>query len=187
MGLFENPFPAAPKSEWESLINTPEAKELARELDRESIVLLKNDENILPISKTAKVAVIGPMADGFMNYGDYVVYQSQYRGVTPLAGIRNAVGNGTVSYAKGCERWSNERSGFPEAIAAAEAADVAVVVVGVSFSIFPFFSKPQHFLQGTNRLTTRRRGVEISRSFGKESMLLQASTSMSATSTSSEQ
>jgi beta-glucosidase len=130
MGLFENPLPAAPESEWESLINTPEAKKLARELDRESIVLLKNDENILPISKTAKVAVIGPMADGFMNYGDYVVYQSQYRGVTPLAGIRNAVGNGTVSYAKGCERWSIDQSGFPEAIAAAEAANVAVVVVG---------------------------------------------------------
>jgi beta-glucosidase len=81
MGLFENPFPAAPESEWHNLINTPEAKELARELDRESIVLLKNDQEILPIKKDAKVAVIGPMADGFMNYGDYVVYRSQYRGV----------------------------------------------------------------------------------------------------------
>ena len=92
---------------------------LARELDRESIVLLKNDEKILPISKDAKVAVIGPMADGFMNYGDYVVYRSQYRGTTPLAGIRNAVGNGSVSYAQGCERWSADQSGFLEAIAAA--------------------------------------------------------------------
>lgn len=130
MGLFENPFPAAPKSEWNNLINTPEAKSLARELDRDSIVLLKNDHDILPIKKDAKVAVIGPMADGFMNYGDYVVYQSQYRGVTPLVGIQNAVGNGSVSYAQGCERWSSDQSGFPEAIEAAEAADVAVVVVG---------------------------------------------------------
>jgi beta-glucosidase len=147
MGLFENPFPAAPKSEWKNLINTPEAKELARDLDRESIVLLKNNENILPISKSAKVAVIGPMADGFMNYGDYVVYQSQYRGVTPLAGIRNAVGNGTVSYAQGCERWSIDESGFPEAIAAAEGADVAVVVVGT-------WSRDQQELwQGVNATT----------------------------------
>lgn len=130
MGLFENPFPAAPKSEWNNLINTPEAKSLARELDRDSIVLLKNDHDILPIKKDAKVAVIGPMADGFMNYGDYVVYQSQYRGVTPLVGIQSAVGNGSVSYAQGCERWSSDQSGFPEAIEAAEAADVAVVVVG---------------------------------------------------------
>lgn len=61
--------------------------------------------------------------------GDYVVYKSNYRGVTPLDGI-NAVSEGTVTFAQGCERWSTEESGFPEAIAAAEGADVAVVVVG---------------------------------------------------------
>ena len=51
------------------------------------------------------------------------------RGVTPLDGIE-ALSEGTVTYAQGCERWSNDDSGFEEAIAAAEAADVAVVVVG---------------------------------------------------------
>ncbi|RMZ12050.1 hypothetical protein D0864_00818 [Hortaea werneckii] len=130
MGLFENPYPAAPASEWEDIINNDYAKSLAREIDRDSIVLLKNDAQTLPISKDKKVAVIGPMADGFMNYGDYVVYRSQYRGVTPLAGIRSAIGNDSVSYAQGCERWSNDESGFSEAIAAANSADVAVVVVG---------------------------------------------------------
>ncbi|KAL1306299.1 hypothetical protein AAFC00_004383 [Neodothiora populina] len=133
MGLFENPYPAAPMNQWHSLINTPEAKKLARDLDKESIVLLQNPSKTLPIKKTSKIAVIGPMASGFMNYGDYVVYESQYRGVQYLEGIRNAVGNAsnaTVTYAQGCERWSNDQSGFPEAIATAKAADVAVVVVG---------------------------------------------------------
>lgn len=51
------------------------------------------------------------------------------RGVTPLDGIE-AVSEGKVTYAKGCERWSNDESGFEEAVAAAEGADVAVVVVG---------------------------------------------------------
>ena len=51
------------------------------------------------------------------------------RGVTPLAGIQ-ATSKGKVTYAQGCERWSNDDSGFAEAIANAEAADVAVVVVG---------------------------------------------------------
>jgi beta-glucosidase len=51
------------------------------------------------------------------------------RGVTPLDGIE-AASEGTVTYAQGCERWSNDDSGFDEAVAAAEAADVAVVVVG---------------------------------------------------------
>lgn len=130
MGLFERPYQTAPSSEWSNIINTPAAKQLAREIDRDSIVLLKNDHEILPIDKSKKVAVIGPMASGFMNYGDYVVYESQYRGVTPLAGIQNALGNASVSYAQGCERWSLDESGFPAAIAAAQAADVAVVVVG---------------------------------------------------------
>ncbi|KAK5133586.1 hypothetical protein LTR08_007534 [Meristemomyces frigidus] len=130
LGLFEQPYQIAPKAEWNNIINTPAAKQLAREIDRDSIVLLKNEQATLPISKSAKVAVIGPMADGFVNYGDYVVYESQYRGVTPLAGIQNALGNSSVSYAQGCERWSLDQSGFPAAVAAAEAADVAVVVVG---------------------------------------------------------
>lgn len=59
------------------------------------------------------------------------MYQSQHHGVTPLQGIQSAVGpNGTISYAQGCERWSNDQSSFPDAIAAANKADVAVVVVG---------------------------------------------------------
>lgn len=56
-------------------------------------------------------------------------YLSQYRGVTPLEGIQ-AASEGTVTYAKGCERWSSDQSGFEEAITAAESADVAVVIVG---------------------------------------------------------
>lgn len=133
LGMFENPYPAAPKDQWTSLINTPSAKKLARDLDAESIVLLQNPNKTLPLSKSDKIAVIGPMASGFMNYGDYVVYESQYRGVQYLEGIRNAVGpsaNATVSYAKGCERWSADESGIPEAVEAAKNADVAVVIVG---------------------------------------------------------
>lgn len=66
-----------------------------------------------------------------VQYGDYVPEGSQWRGVTPLDGIRAAVGNrAKVHYAKGCERWSNDQSGFDEAIAAAKKSDVAIVVVG---------------------------------------------------------
>lgn len=69
MGLFENPYPGAPQSEWSSLIHTPEALQVARELDRESIVLLENHNNTLPLKKGGSIAVIGPMAHGFMNVG----------------------------------------------------------------------------------------------------------------------
>lgn len=130
MGIFEKPYTGLPSSEWNNHINTPAAKDLARSIDRESIVLLQNPAKTLPISKSSKVAVIGPMASGFMNYGDYVVYEAQYRGVTYLDGIENAIGNGSVTYAQGCERWSSDESGIAAAVDVANAADVAVVLVG---------------------------------------------------------
>lgn len=67
MGLFENPYPAAPESKWHSLINNADAKKLARDLDKESIVLLENHNATLPLKKSGSIAVIGPMAHGFMN------------------------------------------------------------------------------------------------------------------------
>lgn len=66
-GLFENPYLAAPANETASLIHTPENIALARELDAESIILLENGKGVLPLSKTANLAVIGPMAHGYMN------------------------------------------------------------------------------------------------------------------------
>ena len=67
MGLFENPYLGAPANKTSSLIHTTEIVALARQLDAESIILLENKNNILPLSKSANIAVIGPMAYGFMN------------------------------------------------------------------------------------------------------------------------
>lgn len=58
-----------------------------------------------------------------------MIHTAMTRGVTPLDGI-SSVSTGKVTYAQGCERWSNDESGFDEAIAAAKDSDVAVVVVG---------------------------------------------------------
>ncbi|UPK91229.1 hypothetical protein LCI18_002164 [Fusarium solani-melongenae] len=129
MGLFEKPFTGVSDDKIWDYINTKKHKKLARDLDAESIVLLENHDNVLPLKKDANVAVIGPMAHGYVNYGDYVIHTAPSRGITPLDGIK-AVSKGKVTYAKGCERWSNDDSGFDEAVAAAEKADVAVVVVG---------------------------------------------------------
>ncbi|KAI0201551.1 glycoside hydrolase family 3 protein [Astrocystis sublimbata] len=145
-GLFETPFTGVREQEQSEYMHTPEIVALARQLDAESIVLLENHDKILPLAKDANVAVIGPMAHGFMNYGDYVPFKSQYRGITPLDGIR-AASKGTITYAKGCERWSNDQSGFDEAISAAESADVAVVVVGT-------WSRDQDELWGGLNATT---------------------------------
>ncbi|KAH7367566.1 beta-glucosidase [Plectosphaerella cucumerina] len=145
-GLFEHPYTAVDEDEHWDYINTKEHKALAREIDAESIVLLENRENILPLRKDAKVAVIGPMAHGYVNYGDYVIHKAMTYGVTPFEGIRDA-SEGSVTFAQGGERWSNDEDGFPEAIAAAEAADVAVVVVGT-------WSRDQNELWGGLNATT---------------------------------
>ncbi|KAL2860118.1 glycoside hydrolase superfamily [Aspergillus pseudodeflectus] len=170
MGLFENPYnPSVANDGWADLIHTPEAVELARRLDRESIVLLENHNTTLPLQKTGNIAVIGPMAHGFMNYGDYVVKGSQYRGVTPLDGIKAAVGDSAnVNYAKGCERWSNDQSGFPEAIEAAQKSDVAIVVVGT-------WSRDQHELwRGYNATTGETIDVNSLNLVGAQSDLVRA-------------
>ncbi|KAH8666409.1 glycoside hydrolase superfamily [Xylariales sp. PMI_506] len=146
IGLFENPYTGVPVEDQSKYINTPETIALARQLDGESIILLENHNSVLPLSKSANVAVIGPMGHGYVNYGDYVPYQSSLRGVTPYDGIL-AASSGTVTFTQGCQRWSSDESGFPAAIAAAEAADVAVVVVGT-------WSRDQNELWGGLNCTT---------------------------------
>ncbi|KAI8291434.1 Periplasmic beta-glucosidase [Colletotrichum sp. SAR11_57] len=128
-GIFENPYTGVPDDEILNYLGIDAHKKVARDLDAESIILLENHNNTLPLKKDAHVAVIGPMAHGYVNYGDYVIHTAMEYGVTPLDGIK-AASEGQVTYAKGAERWSNDESGFEEAVAAANAADVAVVVVG---------------------------------------------------------
>jgi beta-glucosidase len=168
MGLFENPYQGLSTNETESIIHPEEHVQLARTLEADSIVLLENKNSTLPLSKSANIAVIGPMAN-ITNLGDYVVYHSQYNptNVTPLQGIQSA-SSGTVTYALGCERWSNDQSGFPDAVAAAEAADVAVVVVGT-------WSRDQQELwQGLNATTGEHVDVASLNLVGAMGELVQA-------------
>ncbi|KAM5363718.1 hypothetical protein ACJZ2D_011865 [Fusarium nematophilum] len=146
MGLFEKPFTGVADNKIWDYMNTKKHKKVARDLDTESIVLLENHQNTLPLKKDANVAVIGPMAHGYVNYGDYVIHTAMTRGVTPFDGIK-AVSKGKVTFTQGCERWSNDDSGFDEAVAAAEDADVAVVVVGT-------WSRDQNELWGGLNATT---------------------------------
>lgn len=120
----------------------PEHRQLALQAARESMVLLKNENNLLPLDrkKIKKIAVIGPNADSKdVLLGNYFGVPAQY--VTPLAGIRAHVGPEVqVIYAPGCDLVTTEpgfwgeapTSGFAEALAAAERADVAILCLGLS-------------------------------------------------------
>jgi len=126
-GLFENPY--ADPDRAARIANCAAHRALALEAARESIILLKNEGDLLPLDpRVRRIAVIGPNAD-LAQLGDYSMPKPD--AVTPLEGIRRVVSRRTeVLYAPGCGLWERSREGFVEAVAAAERADVAIVVIG---------------------------------------------------------
>ena len=132
MGLFENPYVSPEQAK--QLVRSKAHKELAREVAREGIVLLKND-GVLPLKKNiGSIAVIGPNADMMYNQlGDYTAPQEREEIVTVLDGIRKAVSPSTkVNYVKGCAIRDVTAGNIPAAVEAARAADAVVLVVGGS-------------------------------------------------------
>jgi beta-glucosidase len=136
LGLFERPYvnPEAAAR----VIGCLEHVELAREIARQGIVLLKNEDKTLPLSKThaGKIAIIGPNADHIYNQlGDYTSPQPRERIVTLLDGIKAALGEEApdrVLYAPGCRIQGDSREGFASALSCAEQADVVVLALGGS-------------------------------------------------------
>jgi beta-glucosidase len=131
MGLFENPYVDPDVAA--KVVRSKEHKELARQVAREGVVLLKND-GLLPLSKNLKrVAVIGPNADMMYNQlGDYTAPQDRKELTTVLDGVKNLLPKAQVTYVKGCAVRDTTQSQIKEAVAAAKAADVTILVVGGS-------------------------------------------------------
>ncbi len=130
MGLFEKDYTKV--ADLSKSIHTPEAIELALEAARESAILLKNDQELLPLDKEKlkSVAVIGPNAAN-VQFGDYMWTNDNRYGVTPLQGIETITeGKIKINYAEGCDIHSQDRSGFAQAVSAARNSDVALVFVG---------------------------------------------------------
>jgi beta-glucosidase len=116
-----------------NIVRSKQHQELALRTAREGIVLLKNDNHLLPLKKDlGSIAVIGPNADEVRNQlGDYSPSVILQHVVTLREGIKGKVSPSTrVVYVKGCGILSPDKSGFPEAVRAAKNAGVAIVVVG---------------------------------------------------------
>jgi len=134
LGLFENPY--VDESSVPDVLDNPEARKLAREAARKSVVLLEN-RGMLPL-KARRIAVVGPCADDpLCMLGDY--HYAAHLGldapavevVTVLEGIKGLAPSGTeIYYARGCGILTEDRSGFREAIEAAEKAEAIVAVLG---------------------------------------------------------
>ena len=137
LGLFDNPYKYSNPEREQAALNNPEHRKAARDIAAKSIVLLKNEKNILPLSKDTKtIAFIGPLVkEHKQNMGFWAVelpeldYDKQV--VSQWEGVQNKVGNSTkLLYAKGCEIEGDNKDGFAEAIAIANQADVVILSIG---------------------------------------------------------
>ncbi len=130
MGLFEHPY-VNPKLA-KNVVRGKEHIDIAREAAQQAIVLLKNN-GILPLSKETKIAVIGPNADNRYNMlGDYTAPQEGSNVKTVLDGITSKLKTSQIEYVRGCAIRDSLHTDIDRAVAAAQRADVAVVVVGGS-------------------------------------------------------
>ena len=136
LGLFDDPYKFCNAAREQAALNNPEHVKVAREAAAKSIVLLKNQNNLLPLSKNTKtIAFIGPLVKAVkQNKGFWDVevpgVDSNFI-VSQWEGLQNKVGaNTTLLYAKGCDIEGNNKDGFAEAVEVAKQADVVILSIG---------------------------------------------------------
>ena len=131
-GLFEDPY--GDKHAASGGMHSLRSVELYRQIAEESIVLLKNENNLLPLdmNKLTSIAVLGPNADQ-VQFGDYTWSRDNKDGITPLQGIKALVGEKIkINHAVGCSMMSRDTTGIGEAVEATLKSDVAVIFCGCS-------------------------------------------------------
>ena len=138
LGLFEDPYRFSDEKRETQTLNDPANKIAARSVAEKSIVLLKNTNDILPLSKNIhSIAVVGPLAKSENDMkGAWSVLWDNDHLVSLYEGLQNKLGANTrLSDRKGCGITDADTSGFAEAVKAAQNADVTVVAVGESFDM----------------------------------------------------
>ena len=130
LGLFERPY--TPVTNEKDRFFRPQSMAVAAQLAAESMVLLKNDNQILPLTNKKKIAVVGPMAKNgwdllgsWCGHGKDTDVEMLYDGLTAEFG-----GDAELRYAMGCKLQGNDRSGFAGALDVARWSDVVIVCLG---------------------------------------------------------
>ena len=138
LGIMDDPFRYLDQRRSDSAVYRKAYHKIARDIALESIVLLKNEDHVLPLPKSGKtIALIGPFVDNnFDPIGEWAFGGSHYEDVISLLdGVKQAVPDATILYAKGCETTGNDKSNFDLALATARKADVVVVALGEPISM----------------------------------------------------
>lgn len=135
LGLFTDPYKFSNAEREKEQWNNPQHLAAAKDMALKSMVLLKNNQQILPLSKqTKKIALIGPLVKAVKEHLGFWSYDwddDSARIPTLYQSIQQKTGNNTeLLYAKGCELTDSSKAGFAEAIATANNAEVVVIYVG---------------------------------------------------------
>ena len=133
VGLFDDPYRSLDAARETSDVTRDEHAALARDAARRSIVLLKNDGDLLPLKKSGqRIALIGPFASDRLNLeGCWTLFGDAARHVTLEDGLRQAMDDASMlSVEPGCDFETELPGGIGAAIAAAEAADVVLLAIG---------------------------------------------------------
>ena len=135
LGLFDDPFRRIDTKREKARSRTRAATALSREAGRKSIVLLRNDGDLLPLPRSGrKIAIIGPFASGQHDLnGPWVIYGDNAEAVDLASGVRNAVADkGSVTVVEGSGVEAPIDGGIEASVTAARAADIVLLAIGES-------------------------------------------------------
>jgi beta-glucosidase len=133
LGLFDDPYKFINPQREKTMLNRTENLGTAREMAQRSIVLLKNEHQVLPLSKNlTSIALIGPLARAKKELKGFWSLDVDKNEQIPslLEAMQKQAGTTKIMYAYGCDITSPSKAGFAEAIAAAKQADVVVMAMG---------------------------------------------------------
>ncbi|MBP2833455.1 beta-glucosidase BglX [Aquimarina sp. U1-2] len=145
LGLFEDPYRYCDKKREDSIIGNDQIREMVLDMAKKSIVLLKNDKNLLPLKKQGlHIGVIGALAnDKDSPLGSWRIAAEDSSAISVLEALKDYRASNTITYAKGADLYTNktsftnqvkinqnDKSGFSEALKVAKSSDVVIMVLG---------------------------------------------------------
>lgn len=132
LGLFDDPYRYCNIDREKEFTLNKENRDIARDVAKKSIVLLKNENELLPISEETKsIALIGPLANNTDDIlGNWRAKGNTEDGVSVLSGLKNRFPTTTIRYARGCDIDSKDKSGFSKALGISKNSDIVFMALG---------------------------------------------------------
>ena len=131
LGLFDDPYKYCSEAREKAVVYSKANLEAALDVAKRSLVLLKNDNQTLPLKKGEKIAVIGELAASKRDLLGSWIAAGKWENIPSLLESMKAK-NAQITYAEGCKKMGDDRSGFAEALRTASKADKIVLVIGES-------------------------------------------------------